>query len=155
MRSIIRSVCLALGIAMLAATPALAGSEFRITDADGIEWQSGPGSLPEGAQMKVLAGDPGAEGPFVVRFRFPADFKVAWHTHPMTENLTLISGAAKHETKMDEAPTDLAPGDFIHLPKNTAHKVWTLDEPAVLQLTAVGPFEIEYLDPADDPRNDD
>jgi len=104
--------------------------------------------------MTVLA-DLGKNDPFAVRFRFPAGFKVAMHTHPMVENLTVISGTMMHDLGNDDAgATAVEPGGFIYLPSNTPHSVWSKDDEAgVVQLTAQGPFKIEYLDPKDDPRN--
>ncbi|GAB3679520.1 cupin domain-containing protein [Salinisphaera aquimarina] len=151
-----KPLALLLAAALASAAPAALAAEdaFHIAQADQIEWQAGPDSLPAGAQMKVLAGDPGKQGPFVVRFRFPAHFKVAMHTHPMVENLTMISGEMMHDLGNDDADAQaVAPGGFIYLPSNTPHSVWTTDRPAVVQLTAIGPFKIEYLDPKDDPRN--
>lgn len=144
------------GVMFAIAVPAASAAEgdFQITQAETIEWQGGPDSLPVGAQMKVLAGDPGKDGPFVVRFRFPADFKVAMHTHPMVENLTVISGTMMHDLGNDDGHAEtVKAGGFIYLPSDTPHSVWATDAPVVLQLTAIGPFKIEYLDPKDDPRN--
>ena len=140
-------------LALALPTASAAEDDFHITQADQIEWQAGPDSLPEGAQMKVLAGDPGAEGPFVVRFKFPAGFKVAMHTHPMVENLTVISGTMMHDLGNDDAEAvEVRPGGFIYLPADTPHSVWATNQAGVVQLSAIGPFKIEYLDPKDDPR---
>lgn len=143
------------GVMFAIAVPAASAAEgaFQITQADTIEWQAGPDSLPAGAQMKVLAGDPSAQGPFVVRFKFPAGFKVAMHTHPMVENLTVISGTVMHDLGNDDTgAVEVKPGGFIYLPSDTPHSVWATDAAGVVQLSAIGPFKIEYLDSKDDPR---
>src|SRR5438132_13441276 len=57
-----------------------------------IKWQEGPPSLPKGAQIAVLEGDPGKEGPFVFRVRVPDGYRIPPHTHPKTERITVISG---------------------------------------------------------------
>jgi hypothetical protein len=57
-----------------------------------IEWKAAPATLPPGARMAVLEGDPTKEAPFVVRFQFPDGYHVPPHTHPKTERLTVISG---------------------------------------------------------------
>ncbi len=57
-----------------------------------IEWKAGPPSLPAGAKMAVLEGDPTKEGPFVMRLRAPAGYHIPPHTHPQTERVTVISG---------------------------------------------------------------
>ena len=57
------------------------------------KWAPAPPTLPKGAQMAVLAGDPTKTGLFVVRIKLPADAKVAAHHHPTVENITVISGS--------------------------------------------------------------
>src|SRR5215831_8436701 len=52
---------------------------------DTIEWKPGPPSLPAGAKMAVLEGDPTKEGPFVMRLQTPSGYRIAPHTHPTTE----------------------------------------------------------------------
>ena len=44
--------------------PALAGRPARA-----VKWEDGPKSLPKGAKVAVLEGDPNAPGPFVVRLK--------------------------------------------------------------------------------------
>ena len=59
---------------------------------DQVKWKDGPPSLPKGAQMAVLEGDPGKEGPFVFRVKVSDGYRVPPHTHPKTERVTVISG---------------------------------------------------------------
>ena len=42
--------------------------------------------------MAVLQGDPSGNGLFTVRLRMPDGYKIAPHTHPTDENVTVISG---------------------------------------------------------------
>jgi quercetin dioxygenase-like cupin family protein len=42
--------------------------------------------------MAVLQGNPGGTGLFTVRLRFPNGYRLAPHTHPTDENVTVISG---------------------------------------------------------------
>jgi hypothetical protein len=37
-----------------------------------MKWGEAPPKLPKGAQLVVLAGDPGATGPFALRLKLPA-----------------------------------------------------------------------------------
>lgn len=46
---------------------------------DAIKWGDAPPSLPKGAKLAVLYGDPSKDGLFVVRVKFPANYKVAAH----------------------------------------------------------------------------
>jgi len=57
-----------------------------------IKWAPAPDVLPPGAKAAVLFGDPDKEGLFVLRLRFPAGYRVAPHTHPVYEVVTVISG---------------------------------------------------------------
>ena len=61
-----------------------------------VPWQNDPPGLPKGAQIAVLAGDPGKPGPFVLRVRFPPGTVVAPHRHATAENLTVLSGDLYH-----------------------------------------------------------
>jgi hypothetical protein len=50
-------------------------------------------ALPPGAKIAVLEGDPGKEGYYAIRVKYPEGlYKIAPHTHPQTEHLTVISG---------------------------------------------------------------
>src|SRR2546425_931812 len=62
---------------------------FLATD---IKWQDGPASLPKGAKIALLEGDPGKEGPFVIRLKFPDGYRILPHTHPKRERVTVLSG---------------------------------------------------------------
>jgi quercetin dioxygenase-like cupin family protein len=105
--------------------------------------------------MAVLAGDPTKKGPFTVRMQAPAGYKIPPHTHPTAENLTVISGTFNIGTgdRVDEAAGKaLEAGGFVVLPAGMKHYAWSTTE-TVLQIHGKGPFEIKYVNPADDPRN--
>jgi len=46
----------------------------------------------------------------------------------------------------------LKPGSLLVLPANHTHRVWTTDEETIIQLSFTGPFDITFINPADDPR---
>jgi len=69
----------------------VAADEHVMAAPDSLKWGPGPAALPKGAELAVIAGDPGKEGPFVHRIRVPAGYKVQPHTHPGDENMTVIS----------------------------------------------------------------
>src|SRR5438045_3545287 len=50
-----------------------------------LKWTDGPPSLPAGAKMAVLEGDPAMAGPFTMRVKMPAGYKIAAHFHPQIE----------------------------------------------------------------------
>ena len=120
-----------------------------------IEWKTGPGALPAGAKMAVLEGDPTKEGPFVVRFQFPDGYHVPPHTHPKTERVTVVSGIlhlATGEALDRSSAKKLPAGSFGYWPAGMKHTAWSEGE-TIIQLHGVGPWQINYVNPADDPRN--
>jgi quercetin dioxygenase-like cupin family protein len=129
--------------------------EIRLYPPTTIEWKPGPAALPPGARMAVLEGDPTKEGPFAVRFRFPAGYHVPPHTHPKTERVTVISGTlllATGEALDRNSAKELPAGSFGYWPAGMKHAAWSEGE-TVIQLHGVGPWQINYVNPADDPRN--
>jgi hypothetical protein len=50
-----------------------------------------------------------------------------------------------------QATRALGPGSVVVMPPKMRHFVWTKDE-AVIQLNVMGPWAINYVNPADDPR---
>ena len=129
------------------------GSGAMYMNAGDLKWGDAPPSLPKGAKIAVLSGDPGKAGPFVARLKVPANYKIAPHWHSTDEDLTVISGdfyfaeGDKMETK---GAHDLKAGAFHHLPAKTHHYAFSKG-PAVVQINANGPFDIVYVDPKDDP----
>jgi hypothetical protein len=122
---------------------------------DTIEWKPGPPSLPPGAKMAVLEGDPTKEGPFVMRLQAPDGYHIAPHTHPKTERVTVISGTmllAMGENLDRSAAKTLNAGTYGFWPAGMKHAAW-FDGATIIQLHGIGPWQINYLNPADDPRN--
>jgi quercetin dioxygenase-like cupin family protein len=119
-----------------------------------IKWKDGPASIPAGAKLAVLEGDPAKEGPFVIRLKLPDGYRIPPHTHPKPERLTVISGTFNigMGEKFDASKgTTMPAGTFGTWAPGMKHYVWTKGE-TVVQLHGVGPWVIEYVDPADDPR---
>lgn len=125
-----------------------------VVPADAVKWGAAPPSLPPGAQAAALVGAPGKEGPFVLRLKFPAGFIVPPHFHSKDEFVTVISGrfAVTNGEKIERrALKPLPPGSFVHLPAGMPHYAWAEVE-TVVQINGVGPFDVKYVDPKDDPR---
>src|SRR5688500_15219989 len=94
---------------------------------DKIEFKSGPPSLPHGAKIAVLEGDPTKEGTFTIRVWLPDGYKIPPHTHPQTERVTVISGTFNlgMGEKFDQAATEAMPsGTFGHWPTGMKHFAW-------------------------------
>lgn len=145
----------AVSLALVAADDHAAKTgEARFTPAD-VKWQEGPPSLPKGAKVALLEGDPSKEGAFVLRVKMPDGYRIAPHTHPKDERLTVLSGTLYLGMggKFDEKAAKALPaGSYARMPAGMKHFGWVKGE-TVLQLNGVGPWVINYVNPDDDPRN--
>ncbi len=104
------------------AAAAQAKSPMALFPGTELEWKDGPSSLPKGAKLAILEGDPTQPGTFTMRLRFPDGFQVFPHWHTQTEH-----------------------------PAGTKHFAWAEGE-TILQLHGQGPWTITYVNAADDPR---
>ncbi|RKH57778.1 cupin domain-containing protein [Corallococcus llansteffanensis] len=140
-----------------AASPgARAASQHLMVRPDDVRWGPPAAALPPGAQMAVIEGDPAAAGKlFTFRFRFPAGYRIPPHFHPADEHVTVLSGellmgmGEKFDASKAQA---LPPGSFAVMPATLRHFAFTR-QPTEVQIHAVGPWGITYVNPEDDPRN--
>ena len=119
-----------------------------------IQWKDGPPSLPPGAKIAVLEGDPTKEGMFVMRVRVPDGYHVPAHTHPKPERVTIMQGTfhlAMGENPKREDAKALPAGTYGVWPPGMIHAVWIEGE-TIVQFHGMGPWIINYVNPADDPR---
>jgi quercetin dioxygenase-like cupin family protein len=119
-----------------------------------IKWGPAPPALPPGAQVMVMAGDPSAKGFISLRAKMPAGYKVPPHWHPTDEHVTVLSGTMLFgdgdEMDPKKARTVKTGGYFTAGAQ--MHHYAIAKTAAVIQVDMVGPFEITYINPADDPR---
>lgn len=147
-----------------AAMMAVAGTGFAhdASEADGakelapaeIVFRDDP-AFPKGAQTALLHGDPTKPGLFILRLKFPPNYLVPPHTHPGFETVTVLSGSMGSGMGKKADLTKgkmLDAGGMLALPANHAHYVWTTDKETIIQVAAVGPFDLIYINPEDDPR---
>jgi len=107
----------------------------------GIVWKAPP--VSPGPETAVIFGDPTKPGPYVLRAKFPAGFKLMPHTHPdewrtgvvLSGNYYFGIGEQWDESKLRSYP----PGTFYSEPKGTPHFVWAKDGEVIVQITAMGP----------------
>ncbi|HEX8846151.1 MAG TPA: cupin domain-containing protein [Pyrinomonadaceae bacterium] len=149
-------VTLVIGMAALAIGQSMNHTQdhgfFTLSD---IKWADGPASLPPGAKVAVLEGNPAQEGPFTMRLQLPDGFQIQPHWHPAVEHVTVISGTFNLGTgeKFDKAQTRaLSAGSFAYMQPGMRHFAWAKGE-TVIQVHGMGPWKINYVNPADDPRN--
>lgn len=129
-------------------------AEHRLLGPTELQWTAGPASLPAGAQVAMLEGNPTEAGPFTVRLRLPDGYRIPPHWHPGIEHVTVLSGTfvvGRGEEVVEAAMRELPQGGFMVMPPRSPHYVQARGE-TVLQLHGVGPWGITYVDPADDPR---
>jgi quercetin dioxygenase-like cupin family protein len=129
---------------------------IMLPNAKSVQWTPAPASQPINAKISLIAGDPGQPGPFTLRLDFPGNTIIAPHTHSKLESITILSGAIYHEIeeKLDKSKGSLlTAGGFISLPADMAHSLWTV-KTTIIQVSGTGPFDLHYINPADDPRND-
>ena len=137
-----------------AAAPSFTAGEPAASRGPDVQWGPAPAVFPAGAEMAVLQGNPGAAGLFTVRLRLPSGYKIAPHTHPTDENVTVIKGTflVGMGASVDrKSMLTLHAGGFATAPADHAHYAVTEGQTEV-QVHAMGPFAMTYVDPADDPR---
>lgn len=142
-------------LALSVALPAAAAGDHVMQTPDEVKWGDAPPMLPPGAKIAVLDGNPGAEGPYTVRLRFPAHYAIPAHSHPRDENVTVVRGNLYigMGDKLDtHAGKSLPVGSFALMPTGMNHYAYTKDETTII-LYGIGPVDFKYVNPADDPRN--
>lgn len=118
-----------------------------------LRWADVP-SLPSGAKIAVIEGPMNEAVPFTVRIKLPANYEIPAHWHPGIEHVTVISGTFNMGTgdKLDKSKSHpLTVGSVAIMQPKTTHFAWTKDE-TVVQIHGMGPWAINYVNPADDPR---
>jgi mannose-6-phosphate isomerase-like protein (cupin superfamily) len=121
---------------------------------DEVKYGPAPPSVPPGAQLAVLEGDPMAStGDFTVRLRMPDGYKFPPHTHPHRENVTVLSGALKvgmGDQYDDSKMMSFGTGSFLYVDPTMHHFAGASGE-TVIQIHGASPLQINYINPADDP----
>jgi len=150
MRFTILVVALSL-VAMCAAQPLSAQTAYT---PDQVKYGPPPPTVPPGAEMAVLEGDPtAATGDFTVRVKMPDGYKFPPHTHPKRENVTVISGTLKvgmGDQYDDSKMMSFGTGSFIFVDPTMHHYAGASGE-TVIQIHGMSPLAINYINPADDP----
>jgi quercetin dioxygenase-like cupin family protein len=128
---------------------------FRSVLPEDIDWKPFP-AFPPSARLAVVVGQPAEPGPYVIRVKVPSGVRIMPHRHPEDRVYTVISGVfyIGLGERFDDAELHAyPPGSVVVLPGGTAHFHWAKSGEYVTQVTAIGPLGLEYLDQADDPRN--
>ena len=104
--------------------------------------------------MAVLQGDPSQTSMFTVRLDFPDGYRIAPHFHPTDELVTVITGTfvVGMGDSIDLSKTMVLPaGGFITAGANQ-HHFGIARGHTIVQVTAMGPFALTYVNQKDAPR---
>ena len=136
-----------LGALLAAATPPAAAPPAAPIQVTEVVWRNAPSSLPPGAKMAVLEGDPNKEGLFTMRIKLPAGTKIQPHWHPRPERVTVLWGEARvgFGDTFDAKKTKLFPAGSFYVNPPDSHHYLYFPRTTVLQLTCEGPWELHYL----------
>ena len=117
-----------------------------------VKWRP----LRPGAEIAVVSGNPDAAGePFVMRMRYTGTVRVPPHWHPTDEHITVLSGTfmlGMGERVNESSATALAAGAYAFAPAKMPHFAWSKGD-TVVQVHGIGPFAINYVNPADNPTS--
>ncbi|HTR57246.1 MAG TPA: cupin domain-containing protein [Casimicrobiaceae bacterium] len=153
-KAAITKTLIAVALGILASTAIAQGTSEGFVNAKDIQWGPAPPAIPKGAQIAVLQGDPFKAGPFVMRLKVPAGYKIPPHWHTQDESLTVISGSF-YFGKGDKAQTSNAPtitaGAFHYLAGKDHHYL-VAKTPSVIQINGNGPFDVTYINANEDPQ---
>jgi quercetin dioxygenase-like cupin family protein len=152
--SVVTAAAILFGVASLSVN---AQGPQVIAAPEEAKWGPAPPLLPPGAQIAVLAGNPGAAAPYTVRLKFPAHYAIPAHSHPTDENVVITTGAVTFGmgdklVKTSPGNKTLKAGGYFLATANMNHFAFTGAEGATIVLYGQGPVEFKYVNPADDPR---
>ena len=141
-------------LVLVAIVAFLAGSAAQTGAKSALQWGPGPPSLPKGAKLAVVSGNPSLPGPFAIQLRFPPGYTVPPHSHPTDEHVTVVDGVVSlgmGSVADRRGMKVLGEGRSIVAPANMAHYASTT-QGATLLIRANGPFQVTYVNREDDPR---
>jgi quercetin dioxygenase-like cupin family protein len=138
-------------IAISFAVPSLMAEDaMKVVRADEIAWQDD--TLFKGLQYANLLGDGSKAELVVTRVKLPPNFKIPLHTHSFSEVITVLSGGFGNASSDTDKGEVLKAGSVLVMPANHPHRVWSTDQETIFQFSYTGPFDITFINPADDPR---
>ena len=138
--SVVGSAMIAFALSFAVAALAQGTVPVALT-ADQMKWNSQGGLALPGLEQVSLVGDPSKPGPYTIRLKFPAGYKLAPHTHPDSREVTILSGTwyTGYGEQADPALLKALPaGSFYTEPANFPHFV-QVGDPVVIQVSGVGP----------------
>ena len=148
MRALPLSTCLLLWATLLH------GQTASAPKTPALVWGPAPAVFPAGAKMAVVSGNPGKAEQFTVELAFPDGYRVPPHFHPTDEAVEVKQGTflVGMGDSLDLAKTNaMQPGAKGKVPAGMHHYA-AAKGATVVSVTAMGPFAMTYVNPADDPQ---
>jgi hypothetical protein len=134
----------------------LSPKDFGTILSEDVKWVEFP-AFPPPVRLAILIGDISRPGPYVVRVKVPGGIQLMPHTHPEDRIYTVIAGVFYIGLGKTFDPAKLQaypPGSVIVLPGNTPHFHWAMSGEYVTQVSGYGPLGLDYVDPKNDPRQE-
>lgn len=129
-------------------TETKAAHDGHVMKMSALTWKDMDG-YPAGCKTAEVCAEGGVSSAYA---KFPKGTKVAAHTHTGAHWGTMVSGNGTFGFGIDPAKgTEIAAGDFIHVPANAVHWLNAKSD-VVVFIAATGEPGINYVNPADDPR---
>ncbi|HZQ62853.1 MAG TPA: cupin domain-containing protein [Casimicrobiaceae bacterium] len=144
--------------ATLFASTTLAGAaavaaESMVVNSKDVKWAAAPPTLPPGAKVAVLHGNPSESGLYVMRLLIPAGYKIPLHLHSHDQRITVISGALfVGDTWEPKYAREVKAGGFLIHPAKAVKYMFTKKAATVIEIHSEGPFDVAYQNPEDDPQ---
>jgi quercetin dioxygenase-like cupin family protein len=147
------------GASIIAGNALADGTEFIMKGyeavAGDVEWKDNA-SAPPGMKLVLIYGSPKQEGPYIVRAKIPAGYKLPAHRHPDQRIVTVLQGtywSGVGEKFDQDKLTKFASGSFYITEPGVPHFTWA-ETDVIIQEMGTGPVSepIEYVNAADDPR---
>ena len=134
-------------------TLAVLCGQSAAAQAPALTWGPAPAVFPAGARMAVLQGDPHKTELFTIRLEMPNGYTIAPHFHPTDEHVTVISGTFRvgMGDKVDATKMMTLPAGAFVTAGATQHHYAIAKGHTVVQVHAMGPFALTYVNVADDP----
>ena len=153
-RSTIAAGLLIAGTATALAAQSMSTDAGKKTAMAALTWGPAPAVFPAGARMAVVSGDPSQAAPFVVRLQFPNGYRIPPHFHPTDEKVMVRTGqfiVGMGDTIMVAKGNRMRPGKSGTIAANMHH--WAVARgKTTVQVSAVGPFQMTYVNASDDPQ---
>jgi hypothetical protein len=142
-----------LGLVLLF-TPGLCAQGTPAMKAPALKWGPAPPVFPKGAKMAIVSGDPSKAAMFTVELAMPNGYRIAPHFHPTDETVEVKKGTflvGMGDTFDATKAKAMKVGDKEPIAARMHHYA-TAKGATVVAVTAMGPFALTYVNPADDPQ---